>query len=102
MSADQTSRDEHLPARNSDPDTSKFAAAGIESKKVGEVILRLLKANPNGLTTEELAHLSGISLVTISPRLKPMESNGLVERRGTRPNQSGRQAIIWGIRSAQS
>ena len=83
-------------ARRSDPPTSKASATRV-TRTVSELqscVLAALRRHGPG-TTEEIAHWTGKSLVTISPRLKPLEVKGLVERFSRKVNQSGHTATVW-------
>lgn len=82
-------------ARRTDPETSKHAAETLNTAALERVVLEALRERPQGATSEELAEDTGLSLVTISPRLKPLEGKHLVRRDGTRPNRSGRPATVW-------
>ena len=56
--------------RKSDPETSRDAANSINVTPLqSTVVNELAKVAPGGLTTFELASITGIHLVTISPRL---------------------------------
>src|SRR5215831_7052336 len=83
------------PARRKDPLTSFQAAEAIGQHVTAleTLVLDALKAGP--ATTEELAARLDISLVTVSPRLRPLELKGKVRRKGTKANSSGRQATVW-------
>src|SRR5262245_55929979 len=84
------------PARRRDPATSFEAAEQIGPHVThleGAVLQALKQQGP--ATTEELAARLGMSLVTVSPRLRPLELKGKVRRAGTRANSSGRQGTIW-------
>jgi predicted ArsR family transcriptional regulator len=83
------------PARRSDPVTSFLAAERVNASQLEETVLQVLGAHPQGLTTEQIAAATGLSLVTVSPRLKPLERKRLVFRDGARANASGRQAVVW-------
>jgi predicted transcriptional regulator len=83
-------------ARNSDPLTSDLAADSVNVTRLEEIALRTIRMAPQGLTSEELARETGMSLVTVSPRLRPLLEKGLVMKASeTRANRSGRQAIVW-------
>jgi len=81
--------------RRADPETSKAAARHIRVGTLRAAIWDALGANPEGLTSEELARVTGKSLVSISPRLRPMEQQGLLKQAGVRKNSSGDYAIVW-------
>jgi hypothetical protein len=69
-------------ARSSDPSTSHAAADFVNQKgrlnKTCALIMALLEDRPSGLTTHELADLTGISLVSVSPCLRPLARKGYV------------------------
>lgn len=68
-------------ARSTDPDTSHAAAARTDGKQLGWLVHAYLLAN-GPRTSHQVADGLGLSLVTVSPRMKPLESLGLVERAG--------------------
>lgn len=82
-------------ARTSDPISSDEAAETVPVTKLEAVCLSAIRASLLGLTSEELAMMTKLSLVTVSPRLRPLEQKGLIMKRGTSRNRSGRQAIVW-------
>lgn len=81
-------------ARNTDPLTSDLAAESVPVNNVEAACLVHLQCY-GGRTSEGISEGTGIRLVTVSPRLKPMEERGLIYRNGTMANRSGRPAIIW-------
>jgi hypothetical protein len=86
-------------ARNSDPSTSHKAASVVNTQRLEGVVLNCLSQVPIGLTTHEIEQVSGESLVSVSPRMKPLETRGLVERCGKRVPAGQRvPSIIWRIR----
>jgi predicted transcriptional regulator len=83
-----------LPVRNTDPDSSHAAARSLNLTRLEALVFNNLEsAGP--ATTEELAQRMNMRLVTVSPRLRPLEEKGRVVRNGSRLNPSGRKAIIW-------
>lgn len=70
-------------ARRTDPATSHEAAASV-SMRVTDLELKVLAAlvlrGPS--TSHQLAEYMGESLVTVSPRMAPLEARGLVKRAG--------------------
>lgn len=81
-------------ARSSDPWTSHYTSG--DHSDVAAKVLECLGDHPKGLTSRELANVTGIDLVSVSPILKPLERQGLVRRFGTRPNPgTGKPATIW-------
>jgi DNA-binding IclR family transcriptional regulator len=45
---------------------------------IAELLLNRLRREPEGLTSHRLAELINMSLVTVSPQLRPLERGGLV------------------------
>jgi DNA-binding transcriptional ArsR family regulator len=73
-------------ARATDPEPSHAAAAKVDAKGLAALVLAELARAPG--TTHELADRLGISLVTVSPRMKPLEGAGLVTRAGKRDGRT--------------
>lgn len=106
--------EEHGAARWSDPPTSHEAAEALDPASLyGKIIATLKKAargsiySPKpGLITHEISHLTGISLVTISPRMRPMSDKGWVYDTGeTRfwigapgDKATKRKSIVWDLK----
>ena len=88
----------HAAARHADPATSKEAAHSMTEARVTELernVLRALGALHGG-TIEQVAIYLDASLVTISPRFRPLANKGLIVDSGEkRATQSGRNAIVW-------
>jgi DNA-binding IclR family transcriptional regulator len=82
-------------ARNTDPITADEAAETVPVSRLQAICLQQLRWWPDGLTSEQLASQTGLPLVSLSPRLRPLEQAGLIVQAGTRPNRSGRRAIVW-------
>lgn len=81
-------------ARRTDPIPSHEAAVSIATAALeGLVADTLRKYGP--LTTEQIADITGASLVTVSPRMKPLEGRRVVVRDGKRKNRSGVSATVW-------
>lgn len=82
-------------ARRTDPTTSRAAATSVKTKTLQKMILEALK-EVGPMTTEELAAVLQETIVTVSPRMRPLVNLGLVKDSGqTRANNSGRNAIVW-------
>lgn len=81
-------------ARKTDPSTSHEAAAKAKLTAAG-VDDRIFDAiDTHGpMTSHEIADKTGISLVSVSPRIKPMRLVGILKDTGARRN--GRK--VWGI-----
>lgn len=87
---------EYAAARATDPRTSHQAAASLPTSHLEEVVLGALKSHTEGLTSHELARITGLDLVTVSPRLRPLVNKRLVVDSGEkRAGTSGRQSIVW-------
>ncbi len=84
-------------ARSSDPTTARDAAATTNATRMNAIVLRALK-HLGEATSEEVAHWAGESLVSVSPRFRPLARQGVIEERGKRRNASGKMAIAWRIR----
>lgn len=82
-------------ARTTDPTTSQAAADSMTVTPIEAECLRVIRQAPGGLTSEEIAEQTRLSLVTVSPRLRPLLESGHIYRLGTRKNRSGRHAIVW-------
>jgi len=85
--------------RNTDPETSREAALSVITAlpDLEARVLGLLLEQPygEGLTSHELAQQLGLSLVTVSPRLRPLANKALIRPAGRRVGDSGRSAIVW-------
>lgn len=88
-------------ARNSDPITSHGGVDAIKPHvtKREQEVLEALRWSIYGLTINELATKLGRSVVSISPRLKPLVVKGLVVDSGSRKDgHEGRSRIVWRIK----
>lgn len=82
--------------RSTDPETSEIAANSVSVAWLEHVVLDRLRRYPNGLTTHELGTYLGIYLVSVSPRMAPLRSKGLICDSGKRrAGSSGRKSIVW-------
>jgi DNA-binding transcriptional ArsR family regulator len=81
----------HALTRATDPATSHEAAAKLPVTALCLRVLEALKAGPQ--TTHEIAARTGLAVVTVSPRIKPLRLAGLVEESGER--RDGRN--VWRI-----
>jgi response regulator of citrate/malate metabolism len=84
-----------------DPDTSRLAA-----KRLGglaavhhRIILDACHQELGGLTGEEIADRTGLSMVQVMRRMNELVRCGKVRDLGIRrANRSGRLAVVWGTR----
>jgi DNA-binding transcriptional ArsR family regulator len=74
-------------ARRRDPETSQLAAGKVKGARLADHVLDELRVNGPG-TSHELAERMKRSLVTISPRLRPLADAGLVEALGKRDGRT--------------
>jgi len=82
-------------ARNKDPETSHLAA---ESVHVGRLEMTIVAALKEGgpMSTYHIAEYIGADRDSVSPRMKKLESKGLVYKTGrTVTNKKNRQCIEW-------
>ena len=79
-------------ARNTDPASSHAAAAGIDTKRLQVLVIQALTETNLPMTSIDIAKHLGIHLVSISPRMKPLENLGQIVCVGSLPglNSSGR------------
>ena len=78
-------------ARRTDPATSHVAALTVDANRLEGLVVALLERNPDGLIVKEIASLLDIDKWSISPRMKPLEEKGLVQRTADRRDRS----IVW-------
>lgn len=79
--------DPHAYARNTDPATSHAAAEKVRVNPCERAVLATLTLY-GPLTSHEIATRSGLSLVTVSPRMKRLEERALVAREGKRDGRT--------------
>ena len=90
---------ERAYARTSDPITSHDAAASVPVARLELLVLcTIYEYGP--LTWDEIGEKTGVRLGSISPRLKPLFTKGLIDERGRRPGTSGHSQIVWGLTRA--
>jgi hypothetical protein len=83
-------------ARHTDPKTSKLAARDVRAGTLQAVVLNAFDQADFGLTIEECAAQTGLSVVSVSPRIKPLRLKNLVRDSGRkRRNSSGYDAVVW-------
>lgn len=88
--------------RKTDPETSKLAAKAAGSLVINHqrLIIDALSeesAKENkGLTADEIAIATGLTLVQIARRTSDLESSGIIYKTGlTRKTRTGRIATVW-------
>lgn len=86
-------------ARASDPETSVAAARKLCAAPLCLAVLKALRERP--MTVEEIAAVIACEIVSVSPRLKPLELAAYVKRTGEqRKGASGRARIVWALTDA--
>lgn len=82
-------------ARTTDPETSREAARALDPTDLERRVLDAIRTL-GGATIHEVAEITGLPEVSVSPRFRPLASKGLIEESGAwRRNPSGRRAIVW-------
>ena len=79
-------------ARTGDLFTAKRAAASVNVSAAEAVVLAALRAHPAGLTSHELAEVTGRALVSVSPRMRPLCEKGKVREAGRRDGRT-----VWRV-----
>lgn len=83
-------------ARKRDPETSKKAAREVRAGTLMAKVLGAIRASTVGMTIEEISTQCGLSVVSVSPRMKPLELRKLIQKSGkTRRNSSGYEATVY-------
>jgi len=89
-------------ARKTDPETSKLAAKAAGSLVINHqrlIIDAVSKESAKenmGLTSDEIAIETGLTLVQIARRTSDMGSSGIIYKTGlTRKTRTGRIATVW-------
>ena len=80
-------------ARRTAPDTSHVAALTVDANRLEGVVVSVVRDRPRGCTVKEISAILDIEVVSISPRMKPLEGKGLIERTAERRDRS----IVWRI-----
>lgn len=78
-------------ARRADPDTAKAAARSVDANALEALVLTALRHGPQ--TSHEIADRLHLSLVSISPRMKPLETKRKVVRAGKREGRTVWRAV---------
>ena len=90
MQAELFAQEPIARARATDPETSKLAARILKPQPIEAIVLHYLKVcGPS--TTAEISEGTGVALITVSPRMKPLEERGLVVRTAERRAKK----IVW-------
>jgi hypothetical protein len=82
-------------ARNTDPITSKIAAARLKPGAAKHRILRTYRNGP--LTDEQAADLAGFDLYQTGKRCSDLRRDGLIEQIGIRDGRSGTPRMVCAL-----
>ena len=86
-------------SRRSDPATSKAAAKSVDANDLETRVYWCLKLAKNGLTSHEVADWLNLSLVTVSPRFRPLVNKNLIVDSGERRSGVGfKSSIVWKVK----
>ena len=79
-------------ARSTDPQSSHDAAASIDTTRLQQLVIDCLLRNQKPMSSIQIAADLGIHLVSISPRMRPLENAGKIICVGSLPalNSSGK------------
>ena len=85
-------------ARNTDPTTSHEAARRVKVTEQEELVLRVMRAHPQGLTADQVGQLTGRDKGTMGTRISQLVRKGFLTNTGTRiPTSSGCNAEVRSI-----
>jgi DNA-binding MarR family transcriptional regulator len=89
-------------ARTTDPETSHAAAESVKGSEATRleamVVMALVKReNKAGLTTHEIAKVTGLEYGSVTPRIRPLVKKGWIMDSGERRIPEGRTkaGIVW-------
>jgi hypothetical protein len=85
-------------ARSSDPGTSHEAARSVQGTQALSLSRRVYQAiqqHPEGLCSEQLEFITGISNQSLTPRFAPLVRQGLIKDSGRRTRVGRVHQIIW-------
>ena len=85
-------------ARATDRPTAHAAAASVNVTELEAKVLAALRLCPAGATSHHVAQMTGIPLVSVSPRMAVLERAGRIADSGERRQTSGRaRGIVWTV-----
>lgn len=84
----------HGLARHSDPLPSQVAAKAVDVGRLEGLVLDALIAHGPG-TSRDIAGWLRLDLVTVSPRMKPLENKNKVRRLEKPVGAKGRPITVW-------
>lgn len=85
-----------MGVRSNDPHTSAEGYAKVDAKALMQLVVDTIRRNGAGMTIDELTDATGAQKVSLSPRMKPLETQGLVRRADfTRKGRAGVSQTVW-------
>lgn len=82
-------------ARATDPETSRKAAASVDTGKFERAVVDALRSNPDS-SIQDVVEITGECYRSISPRFAPLRRRGLIYVSGKkRAAQTGRTVQTW-------
>ena len=83
-------------ARATDPETSKQAAQSVDTSKMEQIVLDVIRSFPNGCISQDVeSELAQYRASSITPRYRPLMKKGLIVDTGEkRPGFSGRNQRV--------
>jgi hypothetical protein len=82
-------------ARVSDPETSREAAASVDTGRFEQAVVNALRSHPDS-SIQDVVEITGERYRSISPRFAPPRRKGLIYVSGTkRAAQTGRTVQTW-------
>lgn len=92
-----------IAARSTDPETSKEAAASLDTQSLVETCYDLLRsAGSRGMTASEMAARIGVDRDSVSPRLPRLKQEyGVHDSGERRASQKGRKQTVWVVEGAR-
>ena len=83
-------------SRHSDPPTSKAAARSVDTNHLEALVVEAMRRHPSGMTSHEVAAYLDLSLVTVSPRFRPLVNKNIIIDSGEKRAGVGfRNSIVW-------
>lgn len=83
-------------ARATDPETSKQAAQSVDTSKMEQIVLDVIRSFPDGCISQDVeSELAQYRASSITPRYRPLMKKGLIVDTGEkRPGFSGRNQRV--------
>lgn len=86
---------DYAPVRRTDPETSRVAAATVDTNALESRVLQALRELGPATIDHVTEHL-GLDKVSISPRFRPLANKRLIRDTGRKAlSRAGRPSILW-------